>query len=128
MWIPLHVSKVKWRNIAGSTKVTLEKSGSSAGKGVAVQNLILPRGHRTPMKRCTQPKNWTCEANIEDGKTCGQECVSHVHLAQHIRGLHGPGWDSKCGKNFKWPSSKYTHEGECTVCKKIKKKNVRKLH
>ena len=73
-------------------------------------------------------KDWTCEANIEDGKTCGQECVSHVHLAQHICGLHGLGWDSKCGKNFKWPSSKYAHEGECTVCKKIKKKNVRKLH
>ena len=48
--------KVKWRNIARSTKVTVKKSGSSAGKGVAVQNLILPRGHRTPMKRHTQPK------------------------------------------------------------------------
>ena len=48
--------KVKWRNIAVSTKLTLEKSGSSEGKGMAVQNHILPRGHGTPMKRLTQPK------------------------------------------------------------------------
>ena len=71
-------------------------------------------------------KDWTCEAEQEDGTTCGQECVSRIHLAQHMRGLHGPGWDSKCGKNFKWPSSKYSHESECTKCIKIKTKERKK--
>ena len=71
-------------------------------------------------------EDWTCEATLEDGSLCGQECVSKNHLAQHIRGLHGPGWDSRCGKNFKWPSSKYKHEQECTTCKKIKSKEKKK--
>ena len=90
-------------------------------------------GKRYPAKRTRNAheqthssEDWTCHATLEDGSLCGQECVSKNHLAQHIRGLHG--WDSHCGKNFKWPSSKYKHEQECTTCTKIKSKEKKKLH
>ena len=37
----------------------------------------------------------------------------------HNRGMHGPGWTSKCGQHFKW-KSKYTRHkhGDCKVCSK----------
>ena len=73
-------------------------------------------------------QDWTCAAEIDDdGTICGQDCVDKAHLEQHMRGFHGPGWDSRCGENFKWPSLKYKHEKECKKCirltKKARKKN-----
>ena len=69
-------------------------------------------------------EDWTCAAVLDDGSTCGQECVSKNHLKQHIRGEHGQGWTSRCGKeHYKWPAPKYKHEQDCTKCISIKKKN-----
>ena len=65
-------------------------------------------------------KDWVCAATNEDGSTCGQDCASKNHLAQHMHGFHRPGWYSRCGKHFTWPSLKSTHEKECTTCTKIK--------
>ena len=73
-------------------------------------------------------KDWACAATDEQGNICGQECVSKNHLKQHMRGLHGPGWLSRCGKHFKWPASKYSNERECTPCKTIKRKAFKKPH
>ena len=73
-------------------------------------------------------EDWTCEATTEDNEICGQECVSRQHLAQHMRGFHGLGWQSRCGQTFKWPSSKYSHEKECTPCSKIKAWERKKPH
>ena len=38
-------------------------------------------------------------------------------LAQHKRGMHGPGWNSPCGINFKWKShySRHLNSG-CDTC------------
>ena len=66
-------------------------------------------------------QDWTCASIDEDGNVCSQECVSKAHLAQHIRGAHGKGWDTRCGKNYSWPSLKYKHEKECDQCIAAKK-------
>ena len=69
-------------------------------------------------------EDWTCASVLDDGSTCGQECVSKNHLKQHIRGEHGQGWTSRCGKeHYKWPAPKYKHEHDCTQCIKIKTKS-----
>ena len=73
-------------------------------------------------------KDWHCVATNNDGKLCGQECVSKNHLKQHIRGFHGPGWLSRCGKHFNWLSSKYSHEWEYTKCQRVKRKEFKKPH
>ena len=71
-------------------------------------------------------RNWVCAAKDEKGKTCGQDCVSKNHLKQHMHGFHGPGWTSRCGEHFKWPGTMYSHEKECTPCKKIKRTQFKK--
>ena len=64
-----------------------------------------------------------CEELLDDKKTvCNQTCVSKNHLKQHIRGMHGPGWVSPCGKRYSWPSTMYNHKAECKKCKKLAKK------
>ena len=69
-------------------------------------------------------EDWTCAAVLDDGSTCGQECVSKNHLKQHIQGEHGQGWTSRCGKeHYKWPALKYKHEQDCTKCIRMKKKS-----
>ena len=42
---------------------------------------------------------------------------SRYALAQHKRGMHGPGWNSPCGINFKWKShySRHLNSG-CDTC------------
>ena len=54
-------------------------------------------------------------------KKCNQEFYSKQHLQQHYQGLHGDGWNAKCGKNYSWPAQCTAHEKECTACGKIKK-------
>ena len=69
-------------------------------------------------------EDWTCASVLDDGSTCGQECVSKNHLKQHIRGEHGQGWTSRCGKeHYMWPAPKYKHEQDCTDCIRMKKKS-----
>ena len=69
-------------------------------------------------------EDWTCASLLDDGSTCGQECVSKNHLKQHIQGEHGQGWTSRCGKeHYKWPAPKYKHEQDCTKCIRMKKKS-----
>ena len=61
-------------------------------------------------------------------KKCNQEFYSKQHLQQHYQGLHGDGWNAKCGKNYSWPAQCTAHEKECTACGKIKKQEkARKL-
>ena len=69
-------------------------------------------------------EDWTCASLLDDGSTCGQECVSKNHLKQHIRREHGQGWTSRCGKeHYKWPALKYKHKQDCTKCIRMKKKS-----
>ena len=69
-------------------------------------------------------EDWTCASVLDDGSTCGQECVSKNHLKQDIRGEHGEGWTSRCGKeHYKWPALKYKHENDCKDCIRMKKKS-----
>ena len=35
---------------------------------------------------------------------CNQEFYSKQHYQQHYQGLHGDGWNAKCGKHFSWPA------------------------
>ena len=51
---------------------------------------------------------------------------SMVALHIHQCGMHGPGWTSLCGKNYKW-KSQYTRQNktDCKIC--IKKKADLKL-
>ena len=51
-------------------------------------------------------------------KKCNQEFYSRQHLQQHYQGLHGDGWNAKCGKNYSWPAQRTAHEKECTACGK----------
>ena len=52
---------------------------------------------------------------------CNQEFFSKQHYQQHYQGLHGDGWDAKCGKNYAWLAQRTAHEKECAACGKIKK-------
>ena len=63
-----------------------------------------------------------CEELLDNKKTvCAQICVSKNHL-KHIRGMHGPGWISPCGKSYFWLSTMYNYKAECKKCKKLAKK------
>ena len=45
---------------------------------------------------------------------------SQIALNLHVRGMHGPGWDSLCGeKHYKWKSSYTNHVLNCKKCIKI---------
>ena len=45
--------------------------------------------------------------------------------SQHVRGKHGPGWPSQCGKKFDWPAKMHRHTKRCDDCRKIiVKKNM----
>ena len=41
---------------------------------------------------------------------------SETALKQHAKGQHGPGWNTYCGKNYKWKSKFSRHNGCCTTC------------
>ena len=41
---------------------------------------------------------------------------SRYAMDQHQRGMHGDGWDSFCGENFKWKSKYSRHMKKCTAC------------
>ena len=47
--------------------------------------------------------------------------TSEVALNQHKRGMHGPGWTTACGKNYK-QKSHYSHHNrsDCKKCIKLK--------
>ena len=61
-------------------------------------------------------------------KKCNQEFYSKQHLQQHYQGLHGDGWNAKCGKNYAWLAQHTAHEKGCAACGKIKKEEkARKL-
>ena len=47
--------------------------------------------------------------------------TSDVALNQHKRGMHGPGWITACGKNYKWKSHYSRHNrSDCKRCIKQK--------
>ena len=51
---------------------------------------------------------------------------SQVALNQHKRGMHGPGWTTVCGKNYKWKSHYSRHNrSDCKKC--IQAKAMKKL-
>ena len=61
-------------------------------------------------------------------KKCNQEFYSKQHLQQHYQGLHGDGWNAKCGKTYAWLAQLTAHEKGCAACGKIKKEEkARKL-
>ena len=61
-----------------------------------------------------------CAEVLDDGSVCGQLCVSSNHLKQHMRGMHGEGWVSMCGKKYQWPGTMYSHQQGCDQCKGLK--------
>ena len=61
-----------------------------------------------------------CAEVLEDGSVCGQLCTSTNHLKQHMRGMHGEGWVSLCGKKYQWPGTMYSHQQGCNQCKALK--------
>ena len=49
-----------------------------------------------------------------------------VAVIQHKRGMHGPGWTTACGKNYKWKSHYSCHNrSDCKKC--IQAKAIKKL-
>ena len=79
-------------------------------------------------ERQHQAKKIVCKFKIKKGEKCRLEFTSKQSYEVHYRGFHGPGWDSLCGKNYKWPAKKTQHENECTVCKGIKKRKAKKRY
>ena len=55
-------------------------------------------------------------------KTSDKRYNSTYALALHTRGMHGPGWTSVCGINFKWKSAFTRHLKKCDTCKAAKEK------
>ena len=50
-----------------------------------------------------------------------KEFNSTVALHLHQRGMHGPGWTTLCGENYKWKSQYTRHnKSDCKVCTKKK--------
>ena len=54
-----------------------------------------------------------------NSKKCNQEFFSKQHYQQHYQGLHGDGFNVKCGKNYAWLAQRTTHEKGCSACGKI---------
>ena len=51
---------------------------------------------------------------------------NQVAVNQHKRGMHGPGWTTACGKNYKW-KSRYSHHNRSDCKKCIQAKAIKKL-
>ena len=61
---------------------------------------------------------------------CPMSCTkiynNQVAVNQHKRGMHGPGWTTTCGENYKWKSRYQLHnKSDCKKC--IQNKAQRKL-
>ena len=67
--------------------------------------LVHAKTHNESFK-CTQPN---CP-------TPDKEYNSKGNLAQHIRGEHGKGWLTPCGKTCKWKSLYHRHIKKCDDC------------
>ena len=60
-------------------------------------------------------KKWTCEQCLDK-----PTYKTKSNFDQHTRGLHGPGFKSRCGeKNYKWPQQRKDHQKDCDKCKKV---------
>ena len=59
-----------------------------------------------------------CTFKYPEGTVCAQDCVDQAHLKQHIRGMHGEGWTTRCGIQYQWPGSMYNHQKDCDDCNK----------
>ena len=53
---------------------------------------------------------------------CSFDTNTEANLRQHVRGAHGPGWVSPCGKRFSWPPKMFRHRKKCSGCQGIKKR------
>ena len=63
--------------------------------------------------------NETFKCDQPNCPTPDKEYNSKGNLAQHIRGEHGEGWVTPCGKTCKWKSLYYRHMKNCDKCKKL---------
>ena len=77
--------------------------------------------HKTKILKCNFQEK-------KGGPICSVTCNSSQSLAIHIRGTHGDGWFSHCGKHFDWPAARTKHQRKCTTCKGIAKKNAKKCY
>ena len=53
---------------------------------------------------------------------------SRYALGQHVQGMHKGGWDSFCGKNFKWKSKYSQHLKKCDTCEAEQIRKQKECH
>ena len=94
----------------GEDLIVCEKKGCKKSYASTRAMRLHMKSHDTQDVHCTFQN--------KDGTVCGQECVDDAHLKQHIQGMHGKGWTSRCGIRYQWPGSMYGHQKECDNCNK----------
>ena len=69
----------------------------------------------------TSGRHYFCTEKLRGHKDCVKSYPTEQQLKQHIRGIHGDGFISYCGKRFTWPLDRHKHQMECKKCKRLTK-------
>ena len=67
----------------------------------------------------TSGTRYHCTEKVGRRKACDKSYPPEQQLNQHIRGIHGDGFITYCGKSFTWPLGHHRHQKKCTKCKRI---------
>ena len=69
--------------------------------------------HKNPGKR------FKCKEQFENGNVCTKSYPTQQQLDQHVRGIHGEGFVTYCGKKYTWPLGRHQHQQDCCRCKQL---------
>ena len=97
---------------------------SELKKHVPVHSDVLPYACGQCPKRFCQKKSLKWHEMIHDNSTypcehCDKVCETPDRLYTHVRGMHGKGYNAKCGKHYSWPASRGRHQEKCDKCSAI---------
>ena len=104
-----------------TNRLPCRKPGCDKDYGSTRARNYHKRSHKEKLLKCTFREE-------PNGPKCGMECNSKQSMAIHVRGTHGDGWTSLCGKHHDWQVGKTKHEKKCTTCKAIKEKTAKKIY
>ena len=74
------------------------------------------------LKHSPSKLTYTCNNQFDDGTDCTSTFTSKQQFDQHVQGLHGVGFKTRCGKYFTWPYQRADHQKECQKCDRLKQK------
>ena len=77
------------------------------------------------LKHSPSKTTYTCQHKYEDNSQCDKTFSSKQQFDQHVQGLHGPGFQTRCGKFYTWPYQRAEHQKECRKCEKVQQKKTK---